>query len=106
MRILVNLNQPNIAFNSGKDNSLPVLDNASAQVSQAAEVINKQTGYKSGSSVAIVALAAVCSLFMFSKGFQNGSNKFLNKLKDYLEAKSAHSSIKDSENRGFLYFTT
>lgn len=64
---------------------------------------NRKKGQRTGSAVAIASLAAVCSLFMLSRGFQKNTNRFLNNIKDYLEKKSERSSLKSSEKKKSFY---
>ena len=100
MQIQSNIVQPFVKFNvfrGSQENSLP----ETAPISS--EPKEKQKTSNTSSSVAIAAIATVMALFALSKGFQKNTNKVLNKIKDFFEAKLAHTSVNDSVKRKSFY---
>ena len=57
----------------------------------------KNTHISSG--ITLATLLTVCGIFMLSRGFQKNTNKFLNKLKDYLERKQELSSLTSTSGK-------
>ena len=102
MRIQINPNQNfNIFRESQKENEADKPIDVRAITSEPIKEIHKK--YKNTSAATIAALGTVVLLFTLSRGFQKNANTFLNKIKDYLETKLAHTSIKDSKNRKSFY---
>ena len=105
MRILTLSNQPNITrnFYVCKNKSLSFTNNDESEKYKKNPKEKELKKVKTGSAAAIAALAAVCSAFMLSKGFQNGTNLFLNKTKVYFEKKLAHSTLNESGKKKKFY---
>lgn len=105
MRILSHTNHPNITRNIYvcKNKSLSFTNNDEPIKSKKNPKEKEHKKVKTGSAAAIAALAVVCSAFMLSKGFQNGTNLFLNKTKVYFEKKLAHSTLNESGKKKKFY---
>ena len=105
MRILTLSNQPNITrnFYVCKNKSLSFTNNDESEKYKKNPKEKELKKVKTGSAAAIAALAVVCSAFMLSKGFQNGTNLFLNKTKVYFEKKLAHSTLNESGKKKKFY---
>ena len=99
MRILLNPNQPNniyTNFSSDKKSDLSVVKGAVEEAVLLKKNKEQSSNKSPVSSVTIAAIAAVSSVFVLSKGVQKNTNVILNKIKNFLEHRSASSSLKDS----------
>ena len=101
MRILIQTNQPYITKNRNFRSSDTV---NSVPAEEALPIEDKKKNkLHIGSAITIATLLTVCGIFMISRGFQKNTNKFLNKVKDYLEKKQELSSLSASKNKNKLY---
>lgn len=107
MRILFNTNQPNIIANNGavkKTNMSVPQNNTEVRISFLAEEENdKKAKRKSISAMTVATLVTVFTFILMSRNSQKNINKLLNKIKDHLEEKSAHTLYKDSKKRKNFY---
>lgn len=105
MRIQLNTKQPvskvNI-FKSGQEEDLnnKLIDVRSLAVEPIKEVKKK---YQTTSAAAIATVGTVVLLFTLSRGFQKNVNRFLDKIKEYLETRVARTSINDSKKQKSFY---
>ena len=102
MHIQLKTNQPNIihnSFSAGKKQDLQAVKDVAMEDFP----ILQEHKNKSGSSVAIAALATVCAVFMLSRGFQKNAHIFLDKIKSFLEEKIAYTSVNESKKQKKFY---
>lgn len=98
MRILPKTNPPYTIGNSNFRKSETVNPELDKKPSS-----SKKENSHIGSGITLATLLTVCIFFMLSRGFQKNTNKFLNKVKDYLEKKQELSTLSSSGKKTKMY---
>lgn len=101
MRIQTNFNQQ-LSRKVFFDSNLPQNKSDYYQVLPAFKSETKQKP-KYASSIALMTLASVASIFMFSRGFQKNAGKYLGRLKDYLGTKQEMSALNEKSKSAKVY---
>lgn len=102
MRIQTVTNQPIFFKNTEKEEPQTSQEGThSESLKQVKQPVHK---LKTAPAATIVAVAAVCSFFMLSRGFQKNTNRFLNRVKNYLEERSARTSKESSKSKKIYNF--
>lgn len=99
MRILSQINQPHTQYTLNFVAEEKIAANNNSVTNSSNNKKNKHIG----SAVTIATFASVGCAFMLSRGVQKNTNKYLNRIKDYLKSKRQQSFIKESDKWTLFY---